>query len=425
MKFQKAILTFLIINGLFIDCFSQQWRVFTTSNSPLPSNIIGGLVVDTNNVKWIGTTNGLVRIDGNNWIVYDTTNTPLGTNGIYPFALDSLNNIWCILTSRGIAKYDGFNWTIYNTSNSGLITNNIIYITIDSKNIKWTGPPLLKFDDNNWTIYSSTNSGLPHNSVVTVATENHIKWIGMASLSAGVARFNDTGWVVYNTSNSGLPSNVIRYIRVDNANNKWICTNFGGLAKFNSNINQWSVYNTGNSGMPSDYCNGIVFKQHFKYIGTDQGLAKYNDTTWQVFNTSNSPLPNNSTTRVEIDSLGNLWIPTGNGLAVYNENGIIGINNKANNLPRGFILYQNYPNPFNPETIIKYDIPKEDFVSIKIYDDLGRELYKFAEFKKAGSYEVKFDGSNFASGIYFYRLVVGDNTNNGGFTDSKKMVLIK
>lgn len=92
---------------------------------------------------------------------------------------------------------------------------------------------------------------------------------------------------------------------------------------------------------------------------------------------------------------------------------------KINALPKHFELYQNYPNPFNPQTTIKYDIPKDNFVLIKIYDILGRELFKLDEFKKAGSYEVNFDGSNYASGIYLYRI------ESGIFIDSKKMVLIK
>ena len=77
------------------------------------------------------------------------------------------------------------------------------------------------------------------------------------------------------------------------------------------------------------------------------------------------------------------------------------------------------PNPFNPVTTIKFDIPKENLVSIKIYDMLGREIFAVNEFKKAGSYEVKFDGTGFASGLYFYKLTAGE------FTDTKKMVLIK
>ena len=89
------------------------------------------------------------------------------------------------------------------------------------------------------------------------------------------------------------------------------------------------------------------------------------------------------------------------------------------NLPRSFKLYQNYPNPFNPTTSIKYDMPKDGFVGIKVYDILGKEVFNLNEFKKAGSYEVNFDGSNFASGMYFYSVEAGS------FKDTKKMVLLK
>lgn len=90
-------------------------------------------------------------------------------------------------------------------------------------------------------------------------------------------------------------------------------------------------------------------------------------------------------------------------------------------LPTEYRLLQNYPNPFNPVTKIKYELPKESKVTIVIYDILGREIAKLInnDLKQAGRYEVEFSGKNFASGIYFYKLVT-DN-----FVDTKRMVLIK
>lgn len=97
----------------------------------------------------------------------------------------------------------------------------------------------------------------------------------------------------------------------------------------------------------------------------------------------------------------------------------VGINIISNSIPTYFKLHQNYPNPFNPVTNIKFDIPKDINVFIFIYDILGGEVFSINEYKKAGSYEVKFDGSNLASGMYFYKLEAD------GFTDTKKMVLLK
>lgn len=91
-----------------------------------------------------------------------------------------------------------------------------------------------------------------------------------------------------------------------------------------------------------------------------------------------------------------------------------------NTVPKFFDLNQNYPNPFNPVTNIKYGLPEDIFVTIKIYDILGREVKTLVnEFKNAGSYIVSFNGIEFTSGIYFYRIQAGN------FVSVKRMVLIK
>lgn len=89
-------------------------------------------------------------------------------------------------------------------------------------------------------------------------------------------------------------------------------------------------------------------------------------------------------------------------------------------LPDKFSLHQNFPNPFNPVTKIRYDIPVSGNVSVKIYDNIGREVKSIVnEFKDAGYYTVEFNGSNLPSGIYYYKLETGN------FTATRKMVLIK
>jgi len=88
--------------------------------------------------------------------------------------------------------------------------------------------------------------------------------------------------------------------------------------------------------------------------------------------------------------------------------------------PEQFILYQSYPNPFNPTSTIQYSIPKSEVVSIKVYDILGSEVALLTnEYKTAGTYTVNFNGSNYASGVYFYQLRAGN------FIETKKMILIK
>ena len=85
-----------------------------------------------------------------------------------------------------------------------------------------------------------------------------------------------------------------------------------------------------------------------------------------------------------------------------------------------FHLAQNYPNPFNPVTSIQYVVSSRQFVSLKIYDVLGREAATLVEeFKPAGRYEVQFDASNLPSGVYLYALTAGD------FSATKKLTLMK
>ncbi|MBS1493882.1 MAG: T9SS type A sorting domain-containing protein [Bacteroidetes bacterium] len=97
-----------------------------------------------------------------------------------------------------------------------------------------------------------------------------------------------------------------------------------------------------------------------------------------------------------------------------------GSNEEESLMPKKFALYQNYPNPFNPKTNIQYDLVKDNFVSVKVYDLLGKEVaILVSDFKQAGSYSVSFDGSKLGSGIYFYRIEAGN------FIDTKRMVLVK
>ncbi|OGU27607.1 MAG: hypothetical protein A2057_16050 [Ignavibacteria bacterium GWA2_35_9] len=95
------------------------------------------------------------------------------------------------------------------------------------------------------------------------------------------------------------------------------------------------------------------------------------------------------------------------------------------NISDGFNLLQNYPNPFNPSTTIKYEITNPSFVTLKVFDILGREVKTLTnEQKPAGIYETTFDASNLSSGVYIYRITAFDG-NKILFSQSKQMVLVK
>jgi len=89
--------------------------------------------------------------------------------------------------------------------------------------------------------------------------------------------------------------------------------------------------------------------------------------------------------------------------------------------PKGFALYNNYPNPFNASTTIVFSLPKKEFVNLKVYDALGREIETLAKDTfNAGSHKIHFSTVDFNSGVYFYRLEAGKN-----YSETKKMVHVK
>jgi hypothetical protein len=88
--------------------------------------------------------------------------------------------------------------------------------------------------------------------------------------------------------------------------------------------------------------------------------------------------------------------------------------------PDEYALYQNYPNPFNPDTRITYDVKETGYVTLKVFDVLGREVVTLVDGSQAAArYSVEFDATDLASGIYFYQIKVND------FSDLKKMVVLK
>lgn len=113
----------------------------------------------------------------------------------------------------------------------------------------------------------------------------------------------------------------------------------------------------------------------------------------------------------------------GSGSAIVNNRQSGSISKQAESEtipPTEYSLSNNYPNPFNPSTIIEYQLPKNGYVSLKVFDVIGREVKTLVDgYRTVGKYSVSFDASKLASGIYFYQLKAND------YTSIKKMILTK
>lgn len=212
-------------------------------------------------------------------------------------------------------------------------------------------------------------------------------------------------------------------------------------------------------------------------IGFPRGLFRSTDngTTWAPLNLSGStdPIPTDNVNSLAVSgstllalgggpptlfvstNAGNTWIRTMSGLPVSNASTLLGNVGKvafmgasaylayrfddfngggvwrrettqlstpqhSSEKPTHFWLEQNYPNPFNPSTTITYQLPATSNVNLKVFDMLGREVATLVnERQNAGQYQVRFDATRLASGMYFYRLQAGS------FIETKKMMLVK
>jgi hypothetical protein len=98
----------------------------------------------------------------------------------------------------------------------------------------------------------------------------------------------------------------------------------------------------------------------------------------------------------------------------------VSVKNRHSSLPGKFELGQNYPNPFNPTTTISFTLPSKSFVSLKIFDALGREVSTLiSEEMPAGTYTRQWNAGRLASGMYFYRLQAET------FSETRKLVLLR
>jgi carboxypeptidase T len=174
-----------------------------------------------------------------------------------------------------------------------------------------------------------------------------------------------------------------------------------------------------------DYCmvevssnNGNTWQPVAEYQGT---LSTWTQQTFDISRYANRSPQMKVRFRLVADagSVADGWYVDDVVITAYNVGGITGVENN-NNVPGRFSLEQNYPNPFNPVTQINYSLAKDEFVKIKVFDILGREVAVLVnKNQKAGKYSVDFDGTSFASGLYMYKI------ESGNFTDVKKMTLIK
>ena len=253
------------------------------------------------------------------------------------------------------------------------------------------------------------------------------QWISRLSEGSGQSiAVNDSGNVYVTGTFYGDTGNVLDYGTIkynSNGEQLWFASyngpgNIGDYGKSLALDKSGNVYVTGSSyvfGTSGSSNNYATIKYNSQ--GIQQWAAVYNG-------------PGNyydGATSIAVDSSGYLYVTgystgsgTGYDYATIKYSQSTGIAQTSSEIPDQYSLSQNYPNPFNPVTNLEFGISDLGFVSLKVYDILGKEIITLVNEKLSpGNYKVEFDGSGLTSGVYFYRLTVGE------FTDTKRMMLVK
>ena len=414
---KKAILLLTLLTVQFIptsqDCILtvnnciSQWvsiptgssvdiRDFVVNGSYLYSGTaVGGIYRSTNNgTNWtqvlassfiasFGTLdNSIFAGKGNlGGIIYSTNN---GANWYSTSLL--YQSVFSIVTKGGILFACSNNYPdsittggIFKSVNSGLNWSRIIFSSPNVWSLLVVGNNIYAGTENNG-VYYSTNDGV--------------------------------SWISTDLNNNGILD------MASNGSNIFAGTTFSGLYRSTNNGVNWTQTTLNNQTVRTvvAYNNNIIAGEDWwgVYLSTDNGVTwtqrnegMGNKTINSLFIANNYVFAGTHTASVYRRDLSEFLNPTKLNL----KNGII---------PNRYLLFQNYPNPFNPNTTIKFQIKDSRFVTLKVFDMLGKEVKALVNEKLSpGIYEVNFDGSNLPSGMYFYTIRSGD------FTDTKRMLLVK
>jgi len=249
-------------------------------------------------------------------------------------------------------------------------------------------------------------------SSIIITTDGGVTW-NLRELNLPVSGFSTTGIAFKEDKLTGIAGSVLPVIaRTTNGGLNWVNIDVG-----NGITNGFAVRMRWIEGTNICYINATDPSIGGMLKSTDGGL------TWSTMSTTGLGIYNFDTKRIGSNVYGYANSNVGGlvgGLVLKATDVITGINQISDLVPQRYTLSQNYPNPFNPVTKINYELRVTNHVSLKVYDILGKEVFVLVNEKQnAGSYEVDFDGSNFSSGIYFYKL----QTDN--FSEIKKMTLMK
>jgi photosystem II stability/assembly factor-like uncharacterized protein len=392
-----------------------------------PQKLYGG-TQDNNTIRTqtgnLDDWNALIGGDGF-YVIVDFTNPNIiyaeSQNGYLQKSTDGGANFYN--ARNGINQNEPTNWStpvIMDPNNSNILyygTNRVYRTTNGAANWTAISPDL-------------TDDGPRLGTVTTIdvaATNSNVIFAGTDDSHVWVTTDNGTTW---NDVSASLPYRWVTRVKVDPNNESNVYVTFSGLKWHDPQPHVFKSSDKGNnwtdisSNLPDAPVNAFAVDNNDPnrlYLGSDVGafMSFNGGVSWQPIADG---LPTVSVYDMKIHPTENYLAIGTHGRSMYMVDLSQVVNNVQNQstIPESFKLYQNYPNPFNPTTKLSFIIGNSSFVTLKVYDVLGKEVATLVnEEKSSGKYSVNFNANNLASGIYFYKLQAGN------FTKTMKMILMK
>jgi photosystem II stability/assembly factor-like uncharacterized protein len=367
---------------------------------------------------------------------YVCRSTDNGSNWTKVFSVTPhINNTNVFLASSGSNIFAGtYGGIVYRSTDNGSNWNNVS-ISATNKDIRAlivSGTNLFAGTDsagvflstNYGSSWTAENNGLTNMSVLSLAVSGTNIFAGTFGGGVFLSTNNGTSW---SAVNNGITNLSVMALSASGTN-LYVGTNASGIFKrplsdFNSLSapNELITTNIGQKSFTANWNAVTGATGYYLDVAMDNGFINYvssynNKDVRNITSCTITELSPNTIHYYRIRAYNDTRTsPSSQVIAVS----LVGVQDNVS-IPKEFSIEQNYPNPFNPTTTINYSVPKSQFVTLKVFDLLGREIATLVnENENAGYYKVKFDASSLTSGIYFYQL------RSGNFSETKKLVLLK
>jgi hypothetical protein len=378
-----------------------------------------------------GTFGGGVFLSTDNGASWNARNNGLTDLNVFALAVNGTDLYLGMGGGVRFSNSSGESWT---TLNNGLTSTFVVSLAIvpngvgGSNFLAATNGGGVFLSSNNGANWSAVNNGLPNTFVhvlaVTSGASGPTLFVGVDQGGVYLSTDNGASW---NAVNTGLPAHASIFTLVSNGTNVFAGIDNGRVFRSSNNGANWTEADSGLSGATVSM---LTFGPNGN--GTDLFAAMSSGGVFHSTNDGTSwTAVNTGLTNTDIRTL-SFFPASGPGANIFavNFNGdiwkrpvseiVTSLESPETDLPVQFNLEQNYPNPFNPSTKIGFGVQGSGFVSLKVYNVLGREVATLVNEKKvAGEYSVNWNASSMSSGVYFYRLQVGS------FAETKKLILLR